>query len=307
MCGERKVQSGPMLGTGYEINRRVVFGMRILGVAPEGLNIFCNLMNISAGLSQSAHDKIVRYMHTAATTVFEKFTKKAAEEEKAKNIENSRPENDFKVSGDGSWKKQGFTSLYGVTTILGYYTGKVLDSIVKSSFCTAFSSWGEKEDTIEYSEWYENHQESCSQNHQGSAEKMEVDSIIEMFNNSEKKFGVKYLNYIGDGDLSRDDLLIQCLGVHTQNANESFNATVWCMNPKHLNSGKKIVDIATFLATGIFNEGYTSVLTTMELLDLRIGQQCKAFVDQADKQRVERVDQRYSTSTKEARSVKKEA
>ena len=27
-------------------------------------------------------------------------------------------------------------------------------------------------------------------------------------------------------DLSRDDLLIKCLGGHTQNANESFNATV---------------------------------------------------------------------------------
>ena len=102
MCGEREVQSGPMLGTGYEINRRVVFVMRILDVAHEGLNIFCNLMDISVGLSQSACDKIVRHVHTAATTLFEKFTKKAAEEEKAKNIENGRPENDFKVSGDGS-------------------------------------------------------------------------------------------------------------------------------------------------------------------------------------------------------------
>ena len=152
-----------------KINRRVVFVMRILGVAREGLNIFCNLMDISAGLSQSAYDKIMRHVHTAATTMFEKFTKKATEEEKTKNIENGRPENDFKVSGDRLWKKRGFTSLYGVTTIIGYYTAKVLDAIVKSSFCTACSLWGGKKDTIEYAEWYENHQESCSQNYQGSA------------------------------------------------------------------------------------------------------------------------------------------
>ena len=245
---------------------------------------------------------------------------------------------------------------------------------------------------------------------------MEVDSIIEMFNNSEKKFGVKYLNYIGDGDSKTysnivksnpysDDFPVmknECVG-HVQkrmgtrlrnikkdaklggkgrltdalikkltifyglairrnlysvtdiknaimatlchycstdkkprHENCPTGADSWCewrkaqaakklmsfkhppldiqpdievwrLNPEHLNSGKKIVDIVTFLATGIFNEGYTTVLTTIELLDLRIGQQCKAFVDQADKQRVERADQRYSTSTKEARSVKREA
>lgn len=28
-------------------------------------------------------------------------------------------------------------------------------------------------------------------------------------------------------DLSKDDLLERCLGGHTQNTNESFNATVW--------------------------------------------------------------------------------
>ncbi|EFN76675.1 hypothetical protein EAI_06934, partial [Harpegnathos saltator] len=37
-------------------------------------------------------------------------------------------------------------------------------------------------------------------NHSGSAGKMEVDAIKEMFLRSEKKFEVKYVNYIGDGD-----------------------------------------------------------------------------------------------------------
>lgn len=38
-------------------------------------------------------------------------------------------------------------------------------------------------------------------------------------------------------DRSRQDLLERCLGEHTQNANESFNSTVWRLAPKHLNSG----------------------------------------------------------------------
>ena len=47
-------------------------------------------------------------------------------------------------------------------------------------------------------------------------------------------------------DLSNDDLLTRCLGGHTQNANDSFNSTVWRMAPKHLHSGLKIVEIASY-------------------------------------------------------------
>ncbi|XP_025154263.1 uncharacterized protein LOC112588450 [Harpegnathos saltator] len=52
----------------------------------------------------------------------------------------------------------------------------------------------------EYKEWYETHKENCSANHTGSSGKMEVDAVIEMFNRSEEKYGVKYRYYIGDGD-----------------------------------------------------------------------------------------------------------
>jgi len=63
-------------------------------------------------------------------------------------------------------------------------------------------------------------------------------------------------------DLSRDDLLERCLGGHTQNANESFNAMVWRLAPKHLNCDKKIIEIAAFLAAGMFNEGFSFVLNS---------------------------------------------
>ena len=51
-----------------------------------------------------------------------------------------------------------------------------------------------------FEEWYEDHKDSCTLNHTGSSRKMEVNSIVEMFLRSIVKFGVKYLNYIGDGD-----------------------------------------------------------------------------------------------------------
>ncbi|EZA52864.1 hypothetical protein X777_07983 [Ooceraea biroi] len=56
-------------------------------------------------------------------------------------------------------------------------------------------------------------------------------------------------------DLTNDDLLQRCLGGHTQNSNESYNSTVWRLAPKHLNSGRKNIEIAAFIAAGVFNKG----------------------------------------------------
>jgi len=71
---------------------------------------------------------------------------------------------------------------------------------VKSKYCKSCEFWKSKEGTAEYDEWYEKHQESCQSNHEGSAGKMEVDSVVEMFKRSEKLHGTKYAYYIGDGD-----------------------------------------------------------------------------------------------------------
>jgi len=67
-----------------------------------------------------------------------------------------------------------------------------------------------------------------------------------------------------------------------------------------LNSGRKIIEIAAFIAAGIFNEGYTTILQTMMLLEINIGQQYKIFADKYDEERVMRQERRRLNSTKEA-------
>ncbi|KAG8233370.1 hypothetical protein J437_LFUL005832 [Ladona fulva] len=44
------------------------------------------------------------------------------------------------------------------------------------------------------------HKEECPINHDGSAGRMEVDAVLENFQRSEKRFGVRYGIYAGDGD-----------------------------------------------------------------------------------------------------------
>ncbi|XP_028046899.2 uncharacterized protein LOC114254550 [Monomorium pharaonis] len=103
-------------------------------------------------------------------------------------------------------------------------------------------------------------------------------------------------------DLSREDLLERCLGGHTQNANESFNATVWRLAPRHLNSGRKIIEIASYIAAGIFNEGFLSVLRIMECMGLVIGSVCRNFSSQMDENRTN-AQRRRSRSVSQIRRL----
>ena len=41
------------------------------------------------------------------------------------------------VLGDGSWRKRGFSSLFGLVSLIGYSTGNVIDIIIKSGCCKA--------------------------------------------------------------------------------------------------------------------------------------------------------------------------
>lgn len=228
-CGRRYTDSGPLVHTGYEINRCVVLVMRLLGVGREGINLFCNFMDICDGISQSAYDRIVQYLHAASLSVFDYCCKKAVKEEQIENEKRELPLLKLKVSGDGSWKKRGFQSLFGVTTLIGYFSGKVVDLMVKSSLCNQCALKKQTLNTEDYLMWYEEHADNCSKTHEGSAGKMEVVSVIEMFQRSEEKYGVKYSNYIGDGDAKTfkellsakpygDDLIVtksECIG-HVQ-------------------------------------------------------------------------------------------
>ena len=68
-CGRRDINSGPFINTGQEVNRRIVFIMRLLGIGKEGLNTFCNFMDICNGLTESAYNKIVEHSYTVTRRI----------------------------------------------------------------------------------------------------------------------------------------------------------------------------------------------------------------------------------------------
>ncbi|GFW22397.1 uncharacterized protein TNCV_1431491 [Trichonephila clavipes] len=106
-------------------------------------------------------------------------------------------------------------------------------------------------------------------------------------------------------DLSKDDSLERCLGGQTQNANESFNSTIWRLAPKHLLSGLKIVELTSYLAAGLYNEGNSSLLMIMDEAGIVVGRQSFNYAQQMDNQRVSRQNRRSSLESKDGRKARK--
>lgn len=177
------------------MNRRVIFAFRLLGIGLAGIEKFCGITDLPKPISQSFYDKIVNNIHIATKTVCELSMRHAFEE--AKELDN--PE-ELTVSGDGTWMKRVYSSLLGVSTLILFYSGEVLDLIVKCSYCKVCEFSKQFEGTAEYDEWKDAHASKCSANHEGSAGKMEVDSIVDMFNRSETLYNIRYGNYVGDGN-----------------------------------------------------------------------------------------------------------
>ncbi|GBN83517.1 hypothetical protein AVEN_266038-1 [Araneus ventricosus] len=110
------------------INRRAVFAMRMIGKGAKSLQKFSSYMALPAPVSQKSYDKINDKIPRATTVVANSCMKKAAEEELLTGS------SDIMVSGDGTWKTRGHSSLVGVCTVIGAESEKVIDIDVMSSY-----------------------------------------------------------------------------------------------------------------------------------------------------------------------------
>lgn len=106
-CKNNKyIQSCPLVNKAYEINRRIVIAMRLLGVGREEINIFCSVMDICQGLCISTYYSCLENLHSATSAIYDQVISKAVKEEQELQSESEPHENPkhLTVSGDGTWK-----------------------------------------------------------------------------------------------------------------------------------------------------------------------------------------------------------
>ena len=95
---------------------------------------------------------------------------------------------DIGVSYDGSWHRRGYSSHYGVGTIIELHTGLVIDTYVMSNYCSICCKGTSK------------HVHYCQKNFDGSATAMEVEAASIMFSRSIELYNLRYIRILCDGD-----------------------------------------------------------------------------------------------------------
>lgn len=189
-----------------EVNRRSVLAMRCIGQGLTSLQTFCTLMSLPNPVDQKSYNKINKNIALATKAVAQEIVQKAGLEERSLTAAEG-----ITVSGDGTWKTRGHTSVVGACSVIGAESGKVLDYEVMSTFCKVCSSYRGPKFGPKYAQFFLRHKAVCKKNHCGSSGKMEVDGMLKIFKRSESLHQVKYLEYIGDGDTKTFSTLSESL------------------------------------------------------------------------------------------------
>lgn len=193
----------------FEVNRRAVLAARNVGVGHRGLVKFAGTMNMRSPMNANSYRDHVKAICNAARVVAETSMEKASSELKEFYEADDNGIYDIGVSGDGSWRRRGFSSLYGVVTALSLMTGKVIDTEVMSKECKECMGWKGKEDSLEFDHWWEGHQHSCNANYFGSSGSMDSAGCVAIFQRSVEKYGMRYLEFLGDGDSKSHSVLVE--------------------------------------------------------------------------------------------------
>lgn len=165
----------------YDINVRYVYALRSIGIGQETGETFASVMNLP---KPSKFAKYNQMLLTVAQMVCVQSMKEAVE----KAVQQNDGDRDITCAFDGSWQRRGFSSLNGVMTATSVTSGQVVDVEVMSKFCQC-------------KERLENqHDNSCIANYSGTSGGMEVEGVTKMFARSQENYGIRYKNYLGDGD-----------------------------------------------------------------------------------------------------------
>ncbi|GFW54067.1 uncharacterized protein TNCV_3828751 [Trichonephila clavipes] len=133
--------------------------MRYIGQGLSSLETFCSLMCLPNPVSQKAYDRINAKIADISEALANASMKKAAAAAEEKIIDGTV--NSAVVSGDGTWKTRGHTSLIGVCALIGADCGKVLDMEVMSSYCKGCDSYKGPKFGPKYSAFLAKHQIFC--------------------------------------------------------------------------------------------------------------------------------------------------
>lgn len=183
----------------YEVNRRFPLAVFAIGRhQAQGKRLLGN-MNIPCSLNNTTWANHKKQICKATEAVASQSKVQAAQE-----VRVAAGGDDVTVSGDGTYQRRGFQSKNGVVTMLSVNgrNSKVIDTEVLSNHCDSCKKQEKKKQGQELEQWRVVHEGrgECMKNHDGSAAAMEPAGAEAIFRRSEELHGLRYVNFLGDGD-----------------------------------------------------------------------------------------------------------
>ncbi|CAF3041448.1 unnamed protein product, partial [Rotaria sp. Silwood2] len=108
---------------------------------------------------------------------------------------------DITVSIDGTWKRRGHISNFGIVFVIDVQSGMCIDYEVMSLLCEACVMKKAKLSKTQFIKWYKKHQTLCHKNYDGTSKSMEKEGTIRLFQRSLTN-GLRYKYMVCDGDAS---------------------------------------------------------------------------------------------------------
>ncbi len=119
----------------------------------QGLVTFAAAMNMPPPMNKNAYLDTEGSLKEAAKTIAEGSMAKAALQTKEIYEAGDDGITNVAMSEDGTWRRRGFKSSFGVVTAISVTTGKILDSEIMSKEWRTCLLNKRKEGTPEFEEW----------------------------------------------------------------------------------------------------------------------------------------------------------
>lgn len=163
--------------TAYEINKATCIAMRAIGKGRSAAMKLFSIMDLGKPVSNKTWTRQTTDLTNQIRIVAERNMKLAAEEVHTIAAGDGAFVQDGVVSAgtsfDCSWNSRGWQAKQGVVAAIAQINGKIIDVVQKISYCRECKVKQKERDekyitSIDYLEWFINHEPRCSLNHTGS-------------------------------------------------------------------------------------------------------------------------------------------
>ena len=158
--------------------------MRMVGRGLKGLNIVSCIPDMPKPITRHTYECHQKALYIAAAKVGKKSMETAAATVLAERSDELCPD-EIAVLTDGTWRRRGHSSLYGIQTVISYDTKQILDTCVLSKNCKQCRGWKPRHQDgampeEEYGDWLATSADFCDINTSISAPAMETEAAVKL-------------------------------------------------------------------------------------------------------------------------------